>query len=167
MVRAAGQVISKASRSPINGHVRGVPRPGLRASLDPPPSRRVLALFTITACAESLARLMSRRVSSRVSRAIPNSLHRLSLTLAFIVACAVVATPTPASAATIRVLKGYFGAADSSPANPYPLTSPTDVAVDNSAGSSSGDIYVTDPSNHRIEKFNPAGRINPYVRQGC
>ena len=52
-----------------------------------------------------------------------------------------------------------FGAANSTPANPYPLSNPTEIAVDNSAGSSAHDVYVTDPANHRVEKFGPAGNL--------
>jgi DNA-binding beta-propeller fold protein YncE len=37
------------------------------------------------------------------------------------------------------------------------LSSPTDVAVDNSPDSSAGDIYVMDTGNFRIEKFSPGG----------
>jgi hypothetical protein len=37
------------------------------------------------------------------------------------------------------------------------LSNPTDVAVDNSSGPSAHDLYVTDPANHRIEKFSPSG----------
>jgi hypothetical protein len=39
------------------------------------------------------------------------------------------------------------------------LSGPTDVAVDNSPGPSAGDVYVTDPGNHRVEKFGPAGEF--------
>ncbi len=39
------------------------------------------------------------------------------------------------------------------------LSNPTDVAVDNSTGLSAHDVYVTDPANHRIEKFSPSGEF--------
>ncbi len=39
--------------------------------------------------------------------------------------------------------------------DPYPLSGPTDVAVDQSTG----DLYVTDPANHRVEKFSPTGEF--------
>jgi sugar lactone lactonase YvrE len=39
------------------------------------------------------------------------------------------------------------------------LAAPTGVAVDNSTGASTGDVYVTDPTNHRVEKFDAAGNF--------
>jgi hypothetical protein len=36
---------------------------------------------------------------------------------------------------------------------------PKSVAVDNSAGASSGDIYVSDVFQHRVEKFSPSGEL--------
>ena len=33
------------------------------------------------------------------------------------------------------------------------------MAVDSSSGPSDGDVYVTDPANHRVEKFGPAGEF--------
>ncbi len=39
------------------------------------------------------------------------------------------------------------------------LSNPTGVAVDSSSGPSDGDVYVTDPANHRVEKFGPAGEF--------
>jgi len=39
------------------------------------------------------------------------------------------------------------------------LSNPTDVAVDNSTGPSAHDVYVTDPANHRVEKFTPSGEF--------
>jgi hypothetical protein len=56
-----------------------------------------------------------------------------------------------------NVFKFSFGAASSTPVNPYPLSNPSEVAVDNSAGPSAGDVYVTDPANHRVEKFSSSG----------
>ena len=48
-----------------------------------------------------------------------------------------------------------FGAASSSPANPYPLDEPNGVAIEEKTG----DVYVIDAGNHRIEKFGPAGEL--------
>jgi hypothetical protein len=45
-----------------------------------------------------------------------------------------------------HLLSKTFGTASSTPKDPYPLTNPTDVAVDNSSGPSNGDIYVGNPS---------------------
>ena len=54
-----------------------------------------------------------------------------------------------------HALTSTLGAAGSNPPNPYPLSGPTDVAVDQSTH----DLYVTDPGNHRIEKFSPSGQF--------
>jgi hypothetical protein len=59
----------------------------------------------------------------------------------------------PASANVSHVFSTTFGSATSSPPDPYPISGPTDVAVDQT----SHDIYVTDPSHHRVEKFNENG----------
>jgi phosphodiesterase/alkaline phosphatase D-like protein len=72
---------------------------------------------------------------------------------------ALLLTATPAMAAKIHAFTTTFGAAGSTPANPYPLSNPTDAAVDNSTGGSKGDVYVTDPINHRVEKFDPSGNF--------
>jgi hypothetical protein len=39
------------------------------------------------------------------------------------------------------------------------FASPEGVAVDNSPGTSQGDVYVVDKGNDRVEKFNPAGEF--------
>ncbi len=39
------------------------------------------------------------------------------------------------------------------------LSTPTGIAVDNSAGGSAGSVYVTDTANHRIEKFDASGNF--------
>ena len=67
----------------------------------------------------------------------------------------------PASAKVSHVFAGVFGSASSNPVNPYPLSGPTDVEVDQA----SHDFYVTDPGNHRVEKFDSAGELPPHVRQ--
>ena len=66
----------------------------------------------------------------------------------------------PAQAEVDDVFSASFGAATSTPPNPYPLGGHgINLAVDNSGGPSDGDIYVTDPSNARVEKFSPAGAL--------
>jgi hypothetical protein len=65
----------------------------------------------------------------------------------------------PASAAFAHAFTGTFGSATSTPADPYPLSNPAQVAVDNSSGGSAGDIYAPDPANHRVEKFDPSGNF--------
>jgi hypothetical protein len=54
---------------------------------------------------------------------------------------------------TNHVFAGSFGAASSTPANPYPLSDPSDIAIDQSTS----DVYVSDLANHRIEKFTASG----------
>ncbi len=39
------------------------------------------------------------------------------------------------------------------------LNNPTGIAIDNSGGPSAGDIYVSDTSNHRVIKLDPAGNF--------
>ncbi len=71
-----------------------------------------------------------------------------------VAACAMaLAAAAPASASVSHAFSGTIGAASSTPANPYPLSGPTDVAVDQDTG----DIYVTDPGNYRVEKFSSTG----------
>lgn len=63
--------------------------------------------------------------------------------------------PASATANVSHALTGGFGSAISAPVSPYPLSGPRDVEVDQSTG----DIYVTDSGNHRIEKFDSAGNF--------
>lgn len=60
-----------------------------------------------------------------------------------------------ASASASHTFAGTFGSETSTPADPYPIVHPTDVEVDQTTH----DIYVTDPSNHRIEKFDSSGNF--------
>ena len=87
--------------------------------------------------------------------------RRISLALTALcpALAALALTTTPALGATSHVFTSTFGAANSTPANPYPLVIPTGVAVDNSTGSSAHDIYVTDPADHRVEKFDSSGNF--------
>ena len=39
------------------------------------------------------------------------------------------------------------------------LSEPVALAVDDSGGPSQGDVYVSDPANHRVEKFTPSGEF--------
>jgi hypothetical protein len=71
---------------------------------------------------------------------------------------------TPAAAKQAWVFSGSFGAAGSTPTNPYPLgpsvqANFTSVATDTSAGPSAHDVYVADAPNHRVEKFDSEGNF--------
>jgi hypothetical protein len=73
-------------------------------------------------------------------------------------ALALLAMPAAAQAKQARLFAGTFGAASNPapfPANPYPLQGPAHLAVD----ATSHDVYVTDPSQSRIEKFDSAGNF--------
>ena len=59
----------------------------------------------------------------------------------------------PAAANVSHVFSTTFGSATSTPPDPYPISGPTDVAVDQA----SHDIYVTDPGHYWIEKFAATG----------
>ncbi len=83
-----------------------------------------------------------------------------ALLLEALLAVALVLPTASASAASYRhEFATSFGAAASTPPNPYPLSDPSAVAVDNSTGPSQGDLYVTDPGNHRVEKFDSEGHF--------
>jgi hypothetical protein len=60
-----------------------------------------------------------------------------------------------AAAETTHVLGGSFGSATTAPANPYPISDPKDVDVDQTTH----DVYVTDPGNRRVEKFDADGNF--------
>ena len=60
----------------------------------------------------------------------------------------------PAFAASTHAFSTSFGSASSTPANPYPLSGPTSVAVDQAS-----DAYVTDPTNAWVEKFDSSGNL--------
>ncbi len=86
-------------------------------------------------------------------------LRRLSIALALLASGSLVLTAVPASAVTVHAFATSFGATTSTPPNPYPLSNPSDVALDSSTGPSAGDVYVTDPANHRVEKFDSEGKF--------
>jgi len=83
----------------------------------------------------------------------------LALAVAILLPCA------SASAGQARLFSGTFGGASTTTPNPYPLgpageagiAKGNSLAADASAGPSSGDVYVTDSANHRVEKFNSSG----------
>ena len=79
----------------------------------------------------------------------------LSAVVCVIVAMGMLLTAPAAFAHESHAFSKTFGAKTSTPEDPYPLSNPTDVAVDNS----SGDVYVSDPTNHRVEKFTASGQF--------
>ena len=81
------------------------------------------------------------------------SIRRLLVIPALAVAAAAF-TATPAFALNTHVFSSAFAGSGTNT-----LASPTDVAVDNSAGPSTGDVYVTDPGHFRIEKFDSTGKF--------
>jgi hypothetical protein len=60
-----------------------------------------------------------------------------------------------ATADVSHVYSHSIASATSSPPAPYPVSAPTDVAVD----AATRDVYVTDPPNHRVQKFDSAGNF--------
>ncbi|MGA8744900.1 MAG: hypothetical protein WB507_03440, partial [Solirubrobacterales bacterium] len=96
------------------------------------------------------------RAAVRSSASLTRHGHALRAAVALLFAAAALAlTPTPALAEII----GHRFETTIAGSGTDALTNPTDVAVDNSAGPSEGDIYVTDPADHRIEKFGPSGEF--------
>jgi hypothetical protein len=91
-------------------------------------------------------------ISSRLTR-------RVALPVATLVALLGVFAflSVPAFAASTHAFSTSFGSASSIPVNPYPLSGPTSVAVDET--SPSHDIYVTDPTNVWVEKFDSSGNL--------
>lgn len=53
----------------------------------------------------------------------------------------------------------YVATETIAPTGVLALNNPTGIAIDNSAGPSAGDIYVSDTSNHRVIKFDPTGKF--------
>lgn len=84
--------------------------------------------------------------------------RRVGVVLAIFLAAAVgslALTAVPASANVSHAFSTTYGSATSTPPDPYPISEPTDVAVDQATN----DIYVTDPGNHRVEKFDSGGHF--------
>jgi NHL repeat-containing protein len=82
------------------------------------------------------------------------------LTVAWLVSlCALVGVlafaVSPAGAAQTRRELGTFGGASSSVVDPYPLSDPQGLAVDQETE----DVYVADAGNHRVEKFSATGQF--------
>jgi hypothetical protein len=85
---------------------------------------------------------------------------------AFTTAFCLLSFAVPAFAGRARIFTGSFGAASSTTIDPYPLAIPARGVLGNTGfiqgdaiDQSTGDIYVADPLNHRIEKFGPQGEF--------
>ena len=90
-------------------------------------------------------------------------LRLVGMVFALVALCAVSASPALAERA--RVFEAAFGCAEGSPGcttpDLYPLAAdPWSVAVNDSTG----DVYVTDQPNHRVEEFTASGRVRVDVR---
>jgi NHL repeat len=84
----------------------------------------------------------------------PKIASRTVLVLATALAVLALAAP-PAGAAQTRRELGTFGGASSSVVDPYPLSNPQGMAVDEETE----DVYVADTGNHRVEKFSVSGQF--------
>ncbi len=82
-------------------------------------------------------------------------ISRVRIGALFVVAGLFMIPAASAQANVSHAFTGTFGSAGSTTVDPYPISEPTDVAVDQA----SGDIYVTDPGNHRVEKFDSTGHF--------
>src|SRR5215203_6017869 len=90
-----------------------------------------------------------------VSRKLGRTLLRRTGSASVLAVALLLSTAGAALGAVSHDFSHSIGGATSTPANPYPLGTPSDVAVDGATG----DVYVTDPANHRIEKFDSAGNF--------
>jgi WD40-like Beta Propeller Repeat len=103
-------------------------------------------------------------MSSSRAGECPGGSRRLSRSVVVVALCAVFGAlaATSAFAAKAHVLEGTAGGPGTGPGQFALVESDgiapaSSVAVDNSAGSSTGDFYVTDTANQRVEKFEAGG----------
>src|SRR6202161_19036 len=80
---------------------------------------------------------------------------RMLLVLFGVLAGCMILAASPALAGRVRLLTGVFGAAGSTPADPYPLGEGEGAAVD----VETHDVYVVDSENSRVEEFDSAGHF--------
>ena len=100
---------------------------------------------------------LCRQTAIRAATARRLTFGKIAISAAAGVLTVLLVTLLPASpthAGTIRALTGSITGAGASL-----LSNPNGVAADSTAGSSAHDIYVTDPENHRVEKFGPSGNF--------
>jgi hypothetical protein len=117
----------------------------------------------VSLCLEGRGRGAGSGAPSPGRHLAPRVILTRLLTLGALAVCLLALTATPALAEQKRIFTGAFGctegAAGCTTPDPYPLAdaneggSPWGVAVDES----SGDVYATDPKNHRVEEFSSAG----------
>src|SRR5580704_10678777 len=86
----------------------------------------------------------------------PRVTARLACISAFASCIVLVCTAAPALATVRHGLALSFGSAGSGSGQ---LASPTGVAVDNSTGPASGDVYVGDTGNSRVDQFDSNGNF--------
>jgi WD40-like Beta Propeller Repeat len=79
----------------------------------------------------------------------------LIATVAAMVLAVVLFAPASSQARQAHQFTGSFGSASSTTSDPYPLSEPYGVAVDDV----SHDVYVADPGNHWVEKFSATGEF--------
>ena len=128
---------------------KGAKVPAEQSAKTPSPRTGLLALLR--------ALLPVNRVAKRCST--PSS--RPASFAVLVLAAIALLLPAAAQAKEVHVLSTTFGAATSTPANPYPLRRPTDVAIDHSNSPSAGDVYVTDTGNARVEEFSSSRHLHP------
>jgi hypothetical protein len=80
---------------------------------------------------------------------------RVSLAVVVLGVFLLVLQAPPVFARQARLFTGSFGGASSTVVDPYPLSSPQGVAVDDA----SRDVYVADLNDHRVEMFGPGGEF--------
>jgi DNA-binding beta-propeller fold protein YncE len=85
---------------------------------------------------------------------MPRSLRLAAIVLACASGVFLMAAPS-ALARNTNLFQFSFGGSSSTPADPYPLSEPSDIAVDQA----DHDVYVTDTGNHRVEKFDSSGNL--------
>jgi hypothetical protein len=73
------------------------------------------------------------------------------------VLCALAALAPASALALNHGFTGAFGSETTTPANPYPLSNPSGVAVNEVTSGDVGDVYVVDKGNNRVEVFNSSG----------
>jgi hypothetical protein len=84
--------------------------------------------------------------------------NRRGFALAAFSALGLLLALAPASALALsHGFTGSFGSGTSTAANPYPLSSPSGVAVNEVSSGNIGDVYVVDAGHNRVEQFSSAG----------